>query len=102
MNRKKRIPIKPKPIHPKIDLLGKFLDLPAGALQGGARIELMGNREAVVDGCRGVLEYDETVIKLHAGNSTVRFLGRGLTIDSFGEQQAVIKGHILSVEFGVL
>ena len=35
----------------------KALELPVGSLSSAARIELSGNRRAVVEGCRGIVEY---------------------------------------------
>lgn len=86
----------------KIDLFGKMLELPPGLLGKGSHIELMSNTEAVVDGCRGVLEYDDTVVKLNTGKMIVTFTGRNLIIAAFDREQAVIKGYILSLSFGLI
>jgi len=98
---KRKISLKSKPSRPRLDLLGRILELPPG-MSGGSHIEVFSNREAIVDGCRGVMEYDESGIRLNVGTGTVRVFGRGLSIDSFGEGQVVIKGFIQNVEFGIL
>ena len=64
------------------------------------RVELLSDREAVVDGCRGILEYSEDCIRLCAGALTVRFTGEGLTMRNFGSLGAVVEGKIRSVELG--
>lgn len=81
--------------------LGQVLELPPGTLTRGAHIELSSNREALVDGCRGVLEYDETKIRLNVGDGTVQFIGRTLEIRSLTQNQAVIAGFIRTIEFSV-
>ena len=62
-------------------------------------IELSGNREALVDGCRGVLQYEDDVIRLSTGRRVVRFQGSGLMIRTMQQNQLLICGTILSVEF---
>ena len=77
----------------------KALELPPAIMANMAHIELSGNREAVVDGCKGVLEYDDGLIKLNTGGTSVSFLGNELTIRALTDEQAVIEGIILSIEF---
>ena len=54
----------------------------------------------MVDGCRGILEYNECCIRLCTGPLTVRFTGEGLTMRNFGSLGAVVEGKIKSVDFG--
>jgi len=62
-------------------------------------IEIFANKEATVEGCKGVLQYDDGVIGLNAGKYTIRFTGTNLSMTSLGLEQAVIKGRIMEVEF---
>lgn len=77
----------------------KVLELPGGTLSGDARIELTGNRRAVVESCRGILEYEEGVIRLNTGSGVIRFTGRDLGLSCLTEDSAVVTGCILSMEF---
>lgn len=72
---------------------------PPLAVKGMSRVEVTGNSEAIVDGCRGVLEYDDGVISLSLGRRFVRFRGDNLQISTLLDEQALITGTILSVEF---
>jgi len=63
------------------------------------RIELLSDRQAVVEGCRGILEYSDSCIRLSAGSFTVRFRGEGLLLRNFGAQNAVVEGRLHAVEF---
>ncbi len=67
--------------------------------RGGSVIELTGNRTAVVDGCDGIVDYDEERVILRTGRLTVRFLGRGLRLKRLTENSAVIEGLISTVEY---
>jgi sporulation protein YqfC len=79
--------------------LSGLLDIPPSAIPGVPQIELGGNREAVIDGCQGILEYSEDAIKLAAGKLNMQFTGRGLQIKVLTHDSAVIEGFITSIEF---
>ena len=79
--------------------INSTLDLPDTALPGNSHIEISGNREVIVDGCKGVLQYDEDVIKLNAGRLVIKFSGSDLRIHSMQSEQALISGQIISIEF---
>lgn len=63
------------------------------------KIEMLGNREMIVDGCKGVVEYDETLIKLSLGESVLSLSGDNLIINSFDSSVAVISGQICDISF---
>ena len=77
----------------------KALDLPVGSLSNAARIELSGNRRAVIDGCRGIIEYGEETVRLNTEDGILRFMGRGLRMRCMTDDTAVIEGIILSLEY---
>ena len=69
------------------------------AVSTEAQIALSGNREALVDGCRGVLQYEDDVIRLSTGRRIVRFQGNELMIRTMQQDQLLITGTILSIDF---
>ena len=77
----------------------RVLDLPEIVHADVPHIEMQGNREAVVDGCRGVLEYEEDKIKLDAGMCVLLFRGSDLTIKTYSDSLTEITGEIIAVEF---
>ena len=79
--------------------LDRALELPAGTLGGGARIELLADREATIDGCRGILSYSDEAVRLNVGNGSVTFFGRDLTLKALTDREAILGGHIHRVEF---
>ena len=62
-------------------------------------IELSGNREAVLEGCRGVLEYSPEAIRVNTAGMIVSFLGRGLDLRCISESALIIAGCITHIEF---
>ncbi len=75
------------------------LELPKTVVPGTVHIEMNGNREAIVDGCRGIVEYDENIIRLNTGKYIVRFTGEGLMIKTLSLNQALVCGNITSIDF---
>lgn len=60
---------------------------------------LYGNKEIIVDGCKSVLDYGESFIKLNIGEKNLKISGGGLVVSSYIYEQAHIKGEIVSLEF---
>lgn len=81
--------------------LAEEMQLPLSALRDTFRIELRGNGEMFVEGCSGIVEYDENNITLSLRSNSVAICGFALEITSFSECQAVITGKITSVTFAV-
>jgi sporulation protein YqfC len=81
-------------------LLARMLEMPENAMPGGVmHIEFTSNREAVIDGCQGIVEYEPHRVRLLAGQVEVTFVGRQLQLKCLTLDSAVVQGHITSVEF---
>ena len=63
------------------------------------RVELLGNKQAVVDGCKGIIEYTDQSIRLSGEKQIVKFVGTALELQCFDESGAVVVGNIVQVEF---
>ena len=62
-------------------------------------MEVNGNREIILEGSRGVVEYSETSIKITTGKYIISFQGRGLHIKCMTDCDIVIHGFITSIEY---
>lgn len=69
------------------------------AFSAEPKIEMLGNREIIIDGCNGVVEYDENIIKLNTGTLVIGITGADLIIRSFDNNVAVICGKIVEISF---
>lgn len=76
------------------------LDIPDDVCRKCGYIEMISNYCALIDGCRGIMEYDDSVIKLNLGKLNVAFRGTSLTIKSLSMEQTMVEGFIAVVEFG--
>ena len=62
------------------------------------QICLCGNREALVEGVLGILEYDSARIRLRSGKTCVTFSGRDLYLLMLNPHAAVVCGIIVNVD----
>lgn len=69
------------------------------ALNNEPKIEMLGNREIIVDGAKGVVEYGENLIKLNTVEYVLSILGDELVIKSFDGSVAVVSGKIAEITF---
>ena len=68
-------------------------------ISGMVQIELLSNCEAVVEGCRSILAYDEMEIKLATEKMKIAFYGRELSLKNLNSESVIIVGIIDRVEF---
>ena len=67
----------------------------------GVRIELLGNRRAVIEGCTGILEYEKEKISIKTcASMKVCFTGRNLHVCCMDRESLVVEGFILSLSYG--
>ncbi len=78
---------------------GKTLGFPADVAEGLPEIEFLGNKEAVIEHCGGILEYTDKVIRLTAGKMVIKIAGRGLTLCFMNEETVAVRGFFTFVEF---
>lgn len=73
------------------EFMNLFSDLPG--------FSFTGNREVVIEGSKGVLQYSEEIIRINTTLGLVCFEGRGLNLKCISETELIIIGFITKVEF---
>ncbi|MDR2655862.1 MAG: YabP/YqfC family sporulation protein [Oscillospiraceae bacterium] len=79
--------------------LAEFLAVPQAAISAESHIEIRGNKEAIIEGAQGVLEYCDETIKISLDRKAVKFSGRSLNLKGMDGDSIIIDGFILSIEF---
>lgn len=64
-------------------------------------IELSGNRELLIEGSKGVLEYTDNAVRINTGGMIVSVAGRELNLRCISDSALIIDGFILSLTFTV-
>lgn len=62
-------------------------------------IELKGNRELILEGCKKIEEYDENIVKIKVSDMWVSVFGKNLKIRCLTPDSLIVSGFICSVEF---
>lgn len=64
----------------------------------GPQIQLLGNRELLIEGCRSVEACDENLIRLRLPGLLLMVLGEGLQVGEFAAESLSVRGKIRSLE----
>lgn len=75
-------------------------DLPPSLAGQEPLIEMHGPHYMIIDGCRGVLIYDECFVKLALKKTVLSVSGTALVLQHLTPACASIAGNIQSVTFG--
>lgn len=63
------------------------------------QIQIIDNREVLIECCKGIVSYDENAIKLLVGDRILTFTGYKLMLQSFNVSGLIMKGELYSIEF---
>lgn len=81
-----------------LERASQVLDIPADAVAGLPRLELLGDRELRMEYHRGILAYGTEEIHISGGKLVVRVRGAGLELRSMNPTELLITGRIASLE----
>ncbi|EDS09991.1 hypothetical protein B5F10_07940 [Anaerotruncus colihominis] len=81
------------------EVVSRSLEIPVDVAGGLAQVELLGNREAAIEHCQNVLEYNDDVIRLNTGKLILKFTGRGLSLKCMSGDRVTVTGFFTSIEF---
>ena len=98
MKKHKKIDILSKINNNKIRFKNSFSDIDANDLLY-CKIETKFNKEIIVDGCRGVIDYSDESISINVEKGIVIINGINLTLYSLEEGYVIIRGVILDISF---
>ena len=68
---------------------------------GAPCIELSGNREVLIEGSRGVLEYSPETVRINTSDMILSVFGRGLDLRCISESALIIDGFVTRIDFTV-
>ena len=83
--------------HSLLEQTARVFDLPANALAGVPRVELVGDGELRMENHRGILAYGEEEIRISGGSYTVRVTGQSLQLRTMSPLALLITGRICAV-----
>jgi len=81
------------------DLAEKFERLKNRARRYSS-LQITDNCEIVAEGCLKIINCDENVVTLTLLRNTLTVAGKGLKMKSWGGDGVIIRGEVVSLEFG--
>lgn len=91
MGQRKRIPITHK--------LADLFDIPLDTVIDWPRMTLSGNKNITITNHRGVIEYDQNMVRINTRFGELKISGSGLTILSAVKEEVVVEGKINQLEW---
>ena len=83
----------------KLWSIDSLKDTSVGVMLDPISIEMKSNKEAIIEGCKSISQYDENVISINMDKMIISFFGRNMEIKCMNSDSMVIRGVISSVEF---
>lgn len=80
--------------------LAEKLELPGEIMPGTGSLTITGGRRALIEGCRGLLEYSKERLVLALQRGKISINGADLCIRAMNAGTLVISGRIETVEWG--
>jgi len=75
------------------------LELPKDFLLGEAIVTVTGRRELLIENYKGILNYEDSFIKIQAKNCRVIIIGRHLSIDYYTNEEMKISGFFEQIQY---
>jgi sporulation protein YqfC len=79
--------------------MNKKTQIPVEVFNELPQIEFSGNKEVAIEGCKSIVEYDESMVKIRCKYVDLIFFGTKLNIQIISPQGIIIDGDISNVEF---
>lgn len=97
--KKKRKPQPPKVKRERMHEFFKLLEMPVEVLSEEIHIEMYANRRIIIEEAKGIMDYDDRLVRVNAGKYCLRVEGRELNLSSMTTGAIIVNGIISSVEF---
>ena len=81
-----------------LEKTARIFDLPADALAGLPRVELVGDGEVRMENHKGILAYGEEEIHVSGGSFVVKIVGENLKLRSMTGMELLVTGRIKAIE----
>lgn len=68
-------------------------------LTNSSVMEICSDRQITIDGCKGIVEYSDFMVRIKTSGGVVSICGRRLNIKYLSINSVVIEGKLLKLEF---
>ena len=79
--------------------LSDAFELPKEIILDMAKTTVLGSRQVSIENHKGIIEYDEKIVRINTGNGIVKIEGNSLIIKYVLQEEIIIEGDILAIIF---
>ena len=84
------------PIHEKMI---SQLELPKDLMLGAAIVTITGRREVLIENYRGIIELEDSLVKVQTKNCRLQILGTHLTVEYYTNEEMKITGFLNTIQY---
>ena len=79
--------------------LSELSELPKDVVLGIPMLTMIGQMELNIENYRGIIEYTDSLIRVHTKDGQIRVSGKNLKVDYYTNDEMKVTGHIISIEY---
>lgn len=79
--------------------LAEMLELPKEIVMNIPKMTLIGSRDLIIENYKGIIEYENSRIRINTGAGVIKVMGNLLTIKEITSEDIMVSGDISSLEF---
>ena len=79
--------------------LSELSELPKDVVLGIPMLTMIGQMELNIENYRGIIEYTDSLIRVHTKDGQIRVSGRELKVEYYTNDEMKVPGHIVSIEY---
>lgn len=77
--------------------VAEVLDLPKDIVLDAAKIIVVGNNQMQIENHKGIIEFDDTIVRINTGSGIISVIGKRLCIKSIIQEEIIITGEIFTI-----
>lgn len=97
MKAKKHLPSREE--HSLKNRISELSELPKDVILGIPMLTMMGQMELNIENYRGIIEYTDSLVRVHTKDGQIRIVGNNLKVDYYTNDEMKVTGHIISIEY---
>ena len=79
--------------------LSELSELPKDVVLGIPMLTMVGQMELNIENYRGIIEYTDSLIRVHTKDGQIRVNGKNLKVEYYTNDEMKVTGHIVSIEY---
>jgi len=79
--------------------LTKLFELPPDLFGNRPKVTAVGRGEVLIENIRGIMDFDEGMVRINTNNGVIKITGSGITIKEITSEAIIIGGKISNIDY---